>query len=337
MKRRALSFGAALACAVCLLPSCSRRAVVAAGESDDLVIVADPEVTPAALDSLTALVQTKVSWLLGEPAFKPTVATVSGARDLLHRRHVVLLGVWGAGSVPDLARKRIGKLDEGAPARFRIEEDVWADGQIVGLLFGRDEQELLAHMTAHRREILDALDAAAARRLARTLASDRAAAAAAREIERRYGWSVTPPTGYDLITSAADEGFVFLRRTQPDRNLFVWWRDGDQDVVSEQFAVTMRQDLTKRYYDGDEIERRRPYEVAAVAFAGRPAIRISGWWANEALLGGGPFRLHCFAVPDQGRVYIVDESLFAPGMDKVPLMRNLDALAHTFAAGGAAE
>ncbi len=105
----------------------------------------------------------------------------------------------------------------------------------------------------------------------------------------RYGWSVSPPAGYDLISSGAAEGFVFLRRTQPDRNLFVFWREG-ADLATKDLAVSLRQELTRRYYDGDQIEWQRPFEADTVSFAGRTAVRLSGWWANERLLGGGPFR-----------------------------------------------
>jgi hypothetical protein len=322
------------ALALCLLSSCSRRTIIAAGESDDLVIVADPDVTPAALDSLVALVQTDVPWLLDEPSFKPTLTTPSTAKELLQRRHVVLLGVWGRGDVPGLAARRITGLRQGEPAQLRIEEDVWAEGQIVGLIVGRDEPELLAYLAGHRAEILERLDAAVVGRLARTLAESPEGAAAGAMLDERYGWSISPPTGYDLISSAADEGFVFLRRTQPDRNLFVFWRDGGRELVTRDFAVDLRQELTRRYYDGDEIEWKRPFEAETVPFAGTTALRLSGWWANKRLLGGGPFRLYCFAVPEQGRIYLVDASLFSPGMDKVPLMRNLDAIAHTFAAPG---
>lgn len=336
MRRRAPLFVLLLlsAFAFCLLSSCSRRTIIAAGESDDLVIVADPDVTPAALDSLVSLVQAKIPWLLEEPSFKTTVTTPSTARELLQRRHVVLLGVWGRGDVPELAARRITGLRRGEPAGLRIEEDVWAAGQIVGLIVGRDEPELLAYLAGHRAEILERLDAAVVGRLARTLAADPNGAAAGAMLNERYGWSASPPTGYDLISSTADEGFVFLRRVQPDRNLFVSWREGGGALVTRDFAVNLRQELTRRYYDGDEIEWRRPFEADTVSFAGTTAVRLSGWWANKRLLGGGPFRLYCFAIPEQERVYLVDASLFSPGMDKVPLMRNLDAIAHTFAAPG---
>jgi hypothetical protein len=317
-----------------MLPSCSERTIIATGESDDLVIIADPDMTPAALDSLRALVESRVTWLVNEQWFKPTVTTPSTAKDLLWRRHIVLLGVWGRGEVPALAAKRIDGLRPGEPAELRIEEDVWARGQVVGLILGLDEHDLLAYISGHRKEIIERLDAATVSRLARSLVENKSGLGAGVTVGETYGWSISPPSGYELITSAAGEGFVFLRRTGPDRNLFVCWREGGAELITRDFAVNLRQELTRRYYDGDEIEWGRPLEADTVSFAGTTALRLSGWWANKQLLGGGPFRLHCFAVPGQGRVYVVDESLYSPGMDKVPLMRNLDAIAYTFAAPG---
>ena len=220
---------------------------------------------------------------------------------------------------------------------LRIEEDVWAEGQVVALLIGRDEPELVAYLSSHREDILGRLEAAVVERLTRTLRDDPDGAAVAAMLGERYGWSLAPPSGYDLLSGAADRGFVFLRRTQPDRNLFVFWTTGGPELVTRDAVLRRREELARIFYDGDRVEWRRPFDERTVTFAGRPALRLSGWWANEKLLGGGPFRLHCFAVPEQGRVYIVDESLFAPGMDKVPLMRNMDAMAATFQVAGRAE
>jgi hypothetical protein len=320
----------ALACAAALLCSCAKRTIIATGETDDLVIVADAEITPAALDTLVGLAHAKVPWLLGEQSYKTTLTSPDGPRELLHRRHVVLLGLWGRGEVPELATGRITGLPTGEPVALRVEEDVWAEGQVVALLIGRDEPELIAYLSSHRKEVLGRLETAVVERLTRTLRESADGAAVAAMLGERYGWSLAPPSGYDLLSGAADRGFVFLRRTQPDRNLFVFWTAGGPELVTRDDVLRRREELARIFYDGDRVEWRRPFEERTVTFAGRPALQVSGWWANDKLLGGGPFRLHCFAVPEQGRVYIVDESLFAPGMDKVPLMRNMDAMAATF-------
>jgi hypothetical protein len=146
----------------------------------------------------------------------------------------------------------------------------------------------------------------------------------------RYGWSLCVPEGYGLYSDSDAPGFVFFRRARPDRSVFVYWQAGQQSDVSREFVIAKRQELTRRYYDGDEIEWRRPLEVGSVEFAGTTAVRVSGWWANTELVGGGPFRSYCLHDALSARTYLIDVSLFAPGFDKIPLMRNLDAIANTF-------
>jgi hypothetical protein len=149
-------------------------------------------------------------------------------------------------------------------------------------------------------------------------------------LENRFGWSIAPPTGYDFFTTHADQGFVFFRRTRPDRTIFLSWRDALSDQVTEEYALAWREQLAAGYFDGDATEDKRPLILESVDFRGRPAVRISGWWGNRDLVGGGPFRCYCFHEPSQNRTYLLDTSLFAPGMDKTSLTRNLDAIAHTF-------
>jgi hypothetical protein len=172
------------------------------------------------------------------------------------------------------------------------------------------------------------------RRLARKLKSDAEDAGMTAALEERFGWSIAPPTGYDFFTTDAEDGFVLFRRTRPDRSIFVYWEEGSADSITRAFALAKRQELALKYYDGDVIEERRPLIVENVDFLGQPGVRVAGWWGNRELVGGGPFLMYCFHEPSQNRIYMVDTSLFAPGFDKISLMRNLDAIAHTFATPG---
>jgi hypothetical protein len=146
----------------------------------------------------------------------------------------------------------------------------------------------------------------------------------------RFGWSLCLPREYELFTTEDGSGFAFFRRQRPDRTVFVAWRDGTPSDVTEDAATAWREQLSRAYLDGDEIEWRRPFNAETTALDGHDAIRLTGWWANRELVGGGPFVSYCFAVPEQGRVYLVDASLFAPSFDKTALMRNIESIVRTF-------
>ena len=334
MVRAALSLW--LLPAAVVLTSCTGPVMTAVGESDDLVVVRNAGTLPEATALLVAAMEAENPWLLGEPAFGVTVTPASNFGTVSNRRHLLLLGTWGSGGVEDLVRRRISSLEPGEVARLVIAYDLWAKGQVVGAIMGRDEAELAEFLSARSDEILRAFESAVESRLVESLRERATQTGKTEQLEERFGWSLAPPSGYDLITTHAEDGFVFFRRTRPDRSIFVYWESGESDYVTDEFAIAKREELARLHYDGDEIEWRRELAVETVDFQGRPAVRLAGWWGNRRLVGGGPFVTYCFYEPGQGRVYILDGSLFAPGLEKTPLMRNLDAVLHTFSPGGPA-
>jgi hypothetical protein len=322
-----------IAAAALLAAGCGGPVVTAAGESDDLVIVRDDAARTAG-HALVAVMESPVEWLLGEQAYRVTDIPPDKFKLYANRRHLLLAGVWGQGGVADLVRRRVRGLDRESPPSLVLVQDIWAKGQVVGVIMGRDDADLAQYIERAGPEILDRFEGAAVRRAARILRERGAETGMKAALEERFGWSLAPPQGYELFATDSEEGFAFLRRTDPDRTVAVYWQDGEPDFASAEFAIAKREELGQRYFDGDEIEWQRELAIETVEFAGRPAIRLAGWWANRALVGGGPFITYCFFEPSQGRLYLVDASLFAPAMDKVPLMRNLDAIARTFTRDG---
>jgi len=324
-RRRAGLFLAVLAAGFCL--SCSGPVVTAVGNSNDMVVVGDAGRPSTTL--LVSAMETPSEWLIGEPAFDTVVTGADRVGDLRNIRHVVLVGTWDS-DVAHLARQAFPRLGREDPVMLRTTRDVWAKRQVVGVLLAETEKQLAAYIEERRSELASAFERASINRLADDLRETAEEAGMAGALQERFGWSIAPPTGYDFFTTSSEEGFVFFRRTGPDRSVFVYWTEGGDDLVTADFALTTREELAAKYYDGDETERRRPLLTETVDFLGFDAVRISGWWGNKELVGGGPFRTYCFRVEPQGRVYLLDVSLFAPSYDKIPLMRNLDAVAHTF-------
>jgi hypothetical protein len=85
-----------------------------------------------------------------------------------------------------------------------------------------------------------------------------------------------------------------------------------------------------RRYGGDRMDRAR-VRFEPLRFAGRPAVRMRGYWFNDASAPAGGYFETCF-VPDRkpGRTWAVDLVVYAPGREKTTLVRELRALAETF-------
>ena len=322
---------------VCLLVvagllSCSGPVVTAVGDSDDLVIIHDEGATEL-VELLVTTMESPSDWLIEEPAFQTTLTTLEESGDLKNLRHLLLVGTWDSGSVGEMVRKLFPGLKEDSAPTLLVTEDVWAKGQVVGAVMGADSRAVASFLREHGDRVLADVELAVRERLSASLRQTAVKAGMAEAMSERFGWSVSPPTGYDFYATDSGDGFVFFRRTRPDRTIFVHWTSGGPELVSEEFALSRREELAAHYLDGDTVERNRPVEVKRVDFLGLPAIRVSGWWSNRSLVGGGPFRTYCFHEPSSDRLYLVDISLFAPGFGKMALMRNLDAVAHTFTAG----
>lgn len=320
-----------LLCLAVGLTSCSGPTMSAVGESDDLVIVVDSELHASAGPLAKQVFGARRAWMLGEPAYEVLVTTPRDFGSLRSRRHILLLGVWGEGRVADLVRKNVGGVPVSGPIELHVATDVWANRQVVATLMGDSPEELVSYVESHGDELVRALIAAARERLAAGLCEDAEEAGISAMLEERYGWSLCLPSGYEFDSGADKEGFVIFGRPRPDRFVFVRWTDSaHEQEITRDSLIAARDAVCRAYHNGDTVELRRPVLVDTVSFSGRTAICISGWWGNMDLVGGGPFRTYAFHDSDDQRTYIVDVSLFAPGLDKTPVMRNLDAIANTF-------
>ena len=67
-----------------------------------------------------------------------------------------------------------------------------------------------------------------------------------------------------------------------------------------------------------------------VDFNSRYAIRLDGVWQNEKHVMGGPFRSYGFYDENDGRLYMIDLAVYAPGERKYQYIRQLDGIASTF-------
>ena len=319
--------------ATAALLSCSGPVVTAVGSSNDLVVICDADATDLA-ELVVASLEYPQSWLHDEPAFVTTLTTPGNAGNLKNIRHVLLVGSMDGGATGELAGSVFRGLGNDADPDLYITEDVWAKRQVVGAVVGANAEDVAAFLRDQGDRVRTEMESAALARLSSSLRETAVEAGMAAAMSERFGWSVSPPTGYDFYTTDAGGGFVFFRRTRPDRTVFVHWTSGSPEFVSEQYALSKREELAVHYLDGDAIEWNRPVEAERVDFLGLPAVRVSGWWGNRSLVGGGPFRSYCFFDPASERVYLLDVSLFAPGFEKTPLMKNLDAIAHTFTLDG---
>lgn len=146
-----------------------------------------------------------------------------------------------------------------------------------------------------------------------------------------YGWSMRIQRDYFLVQELPEEGFIWFRRLYPERWIFVRWIDGgDTTLLDAYWVVKERNRIGAEYYGGDRVRSDQFLFSRRSTFLGRKAQITSGLWENDGKVAGGPFINYTFHDPLSRRVYMIDVAVFAPSRDKVPYLRRLEVLAHTF-------
>ena len=121
-----------------------------------------------------------------------------------------------------------------------------------------------------------------------------------------------------------------MRRLLPERWLFVRWIDSiDTTGLNSEWVLAERERIGKKYYGGDSVVDDYLYSFRS-DFLGRPAVITTGLWENEEKVKGGVFKNYTFYDEYTKRLYMIDLAVHAPGEDKLPYLRRLDIMAHTF-------
>ncbi len=218
-------------------------------------------------------------------------------------------------------------LDARQPIRV-ILQDLWAAGQTTLVLAAWSDEELLDLLApADSSRLRQEFEISAARGLTRTLFrlgndSDLASA-----LGRNYGFTFKLLPGFE---AAADEigRVVTLSADDPGRILMIHWMEETVPLTEEVWSPIIASVLT-RYNDGDFVDPRHT-RIFPTLFQDEPALKWDGVWQNERLVIGGPFR--AYAIHRDGRSYLLIAIIFAPGQDKMPMLRRIEGILATFKA-----
>jgi len=128
---------------------------------------------------------------------------------------------------------------------------------------------------------------------------------------KEYGWTIRIQHDYRIVKEVEDRSFVWFRRLNPDRSLFVYrfpFKDFDED---EKWLYNLRDSLTTVHFETDSIETEDTY-LQIVQFLGNETKKLTGIWQNHKHYIGGPFRTYVFSDPKEKYIYVIDISVTAP-------------------------
>jgi hypothetical protein len=307
---------------------------LAVGPAGDITIITELSEDSPEVMALREGLEQEVVVIRPEPAFSVDLSDADGLNIRRNWRNLIFLGSIEEGSEVTekirsiLSGEQSAQLAAGDRNLFLL-RDKWAVGQLVAVLVTTDAASLHQAVKDNLPALFDAYEKAAVENTKRILLKKEVQEDTAHYLMREYGWALMIPERFE-VTEDADNRIILFRTEEPARMILVHWIDDFRGELNAEGSIALRDNLAWTVYDEDYVERDMT-EATESTFLGREAIKITGVWQNEKHMNGGPFKSYCFL--DGGRLYLVDVLVYAPGHDKVPFMRELEAIALTFRTG----
>lgn len=284
-----------------------------------------------------------------EPQFTVSQVAPSGFKSILRQaRNVLIVTTFDQTSRESaIVRSYFGKgvIEKLISAKdskkfFFVKEDVWAKGQTVELLYAKDEETLKEILSDPKNQhiIAEPFQEAETRNIQKTVLKEYS-----RKInsflKRELNISMKLLDGYQVAQN--DKDFLWLRHPELsfDKNIVIARIPyTDQNQFEAEKVVAFRDQMAKEYLYGDPSNQESfvvteslvPVESHMTKVDGRLAVEVRGLWKTNNITMGGPFVSYTFTDKSGAYLYYIEGFIFAPGMDKRELVREMEAQLKTF-------
>lgn len=331
-----LRAGIAFAGIAMVVPGCIETDIPPAGSySEVLVVTEDGRRDPLSRMLHAQLARRLDFFVASEPQFKLEDIAAAQLTATPYFKNIVICGV--ASPETHVGQGIRGMLGgtvtaDALAGRANIfkKEDLPGPGQTTIIVTGAATEAIEAVLDARGDEIVEALEQSCRKRV-RSYLLARPDADLTRQLHQRYGFTLHVPAAYHLLSESLDPAGIELLRDGPSRVLGVFWLDWPARPALEQRQglFRARADYVFARYDGDQMDSTR-VRFSYAMLGDYPALKMEGYWSNSRALAGGYYMTY-FVYDEPGKLlWAVDLVVFAPGLPKHPLFRELLALAETF-------
>ncbi|MBN1466996.1 DUF4837 family protein [candidate division KSB1 bacterium] len=335
------ALGIALLLLIALSCSMKRESL---GSLDKIIVIADSTEWAAIGDDVLAVMDRTINTPQPESIFNLLQKNPAELKKLTRFPNLLVVGTLEVqGEMGELLEKLIA----GSQSRIEADSaflfnktDPWAKNQLLVLAVSRDIPTLRKNLRENGERMFKLFDENMAANVLKSLYVHFEQQDISKKLMEKHGWSIRVQHDYFVAVDSSEIRYVWLRRVNPQRWFSVYWEPTDDpSLLSKEWMVQKRADIIANYYDGDYIYEDDTMKVQEniVDFNGRYAIRLDGVWQNDKHVMGGPFRSYGFYDEGDGRLYLIDLSVYAPGQPKYQYLRQLDGIASTFRTRAAEE
>lgn len=233
------------------------------------------------------------------------------------------------------------------PAQFvTTDVNIFAKGQEVMYLYGKDQATLLKNIRSGGTRLVDFFDQRERLRMTQSLFKAGQVKGVSEVLNRDYKCDLKIPFGFKLAEKKSD--FVWLRQinSRDDKDIFIARKPyTSQADFTKENLIRFRDDICRKYLFEDPEQPDTylltetnvpfiPVTADTLNFNGHFGIRMRGIWRSNVFGMGGPFQ--GFAVVDEGaqQFYYIEGFTYSPGKDQREIMRELETILYTFKTSG---
>ena len=207
-----------------------------------------------------------------------------------------------------------------------LRRDFWATGQTSFFAVAWSRPDLLRLLaTADSTQLRRSYENSVVAGLGKTMFAIGEERGISAQVARQFGWTMRLSPGF-FAANHPKGRVVKFNAEDPVRLIMVYWEDAELPLEAEVWNPILSRILDV-YNDGDFFMPERT-DVFPGEFQDERSLEWEGVWQNEKYVIGGPFRAHAFN--RDGKSFLLVGIVFAPGQDKVYVLRQVEALMATF-------
>jgi len=297
----------------------------AVGKPTEVIVISKAEVYSEVESLLVQTLERTIYTPTTEHIFNIKQITPDEFPKFRYRKNCLILGFIGDALIDSvLAPASRKKLLSGESYVFGS-EGLFVSGQCVLVIAGPTLHKLKEVVHNNSELIFNYFAEAVRKRIEVALYKDGYQEALSQKLHSEYGFSIKIPKNW--VIANEEFGFVEFIHHRPDRIISIYWEASPGVELNKTQAIGIRDKLGREYYDGDYVEKELT-NFYWVEFQGIRTGKLDGIWQNEEKVMGGPFRTYFFW--KEGRFYVIDFHIFAPGEKKWKWLQQLEVICGTF-------
>ena len=331
----------------CELSDNSSNQVPSVGKAGEIMVVMDSVKWNTEVGiTLRKILQSPVEGLpQAEPSFKLIYMHPRNFSGFIRKhRNILFLTSYEDASPTDLRLQRyyntqVAQQVKSNPALYMYTlRDKFAKDQELMYLFGNSNKRLIDNMIKNKDNILRFFQEQELVRLEKKIVQDKDSKALSAHIREKFQINLQIPKGFETIKE--EEDFVWMGDIKGRTYQYIFLSHKPYtaaEMFSEEDILKWREELGKKYIFVPKrdsafmtTETLEPMTSRQMELNGFFCVEYRGLWLFADRSKGGPFVSYAFLSPDKTRIYYLESYVFAPGEDKVEMLRQLEAVLRTF-------